>query len=392
MSARSTVGVYTGIALLGLGVTACSSESSTESTGAATPSSAVSLTACPQSPSGPPPSGAPSGAPSGPPAGAIPMAKTVKATDTSSSTVITPDGPGVRCGRTEVTLKQNLTYSTPTTAAGQKADLKLDLQVPKTSGGKPPLVVYITGGGFVMADKSANLGERTYVAEQGYAVASIEYRTGTSGSTYKDGVADVKSAVRYLRAHADEYGFDADKVAVWGQSAGGYLAAMAGATNGNKQFDSGDNLDRSSDVQAVVDEFGASDLATIADDFDAATKAAYTAPGSFINAYVFGPGSKQTVTSDAAANEAADPATYLSASCAPFILLQGDKDQIISPSQSLTLLNALKDKGVEGTRYVVKGANHGDMSFLGDPTAGAKWSTQQVMGTITDFLNKKLGS
>ncbi|MFZ3467972.1 prolyl oligopeptidase family serine peptidase [Streptomyces sp. 4.24] len=318
------------------------------------------------------------------------MAKTVKPTDTSSSTVIAPDGPSVQCGRTEVALKQNVTYSTPTTAAGTKTGLKLDLQVPKTSGEKPPLVVYITGGGFVMADKSANLGERTYVAEQGYAVASIEYRTETSGSTYKDGVADVKSAIRYLRAHADEYGFDASKVGVWGQSAGGYLAAMAGATNGNKQFDSGDNLDQSSDVQAVVDEFGASDLATIADDFDAATKATYMAPGSFINAYVFGPGSKQTVTADAAANEAADPATYLSASSAPFILLQGDKDQIISPSQSLTLLNDLKEKGVEGTRYVVKGANHGDMSFLGDPAAGAKWSTQQVMGTITGFLDKKL--
>ncbi|MFI5864987.1 prolyl oligopeptidase family serine peptidase [Streptomyces sp. NPDC051546] len=294
-----------------------------------------------------------------------------------------------------MTLKQDVTYSTPTTAAGTKADLKLDLQVPETSGKKPPLVVYITGGGFVMADKSANLGERTYVAEQGYAVASIEYRTETSGSTYKDGVADVKAAVRHLRAHADEYGIDASKVGVWGQSAGGYLAAMAGATNGNGQFDSGDHLDRSSEVQAVVDEFGASDLATIADDFDAQTKAAYMAPGSFVNAYVFGPGSKdakQTVAADAAANEAADPATYLSASSAPFILLQGDKDQIISPSQSLTLLNDLKEKGVEGTRYVVKGANHGDMSFLGDPSAGAKWSTQQVMGTITDFLAEKLGS
>jgi acetyl esterase/lipase len=243
-----------------------------------------------------------------------------------------------------------------------------------------------------MSDKSANLGQRTYVAEQGYAVASIQYRTTTTGSTYKDAAADVKSAIRYLRAHAGEYGIDTSKVAVWGQSAGGYLAAMTGATNGTKQFDSGDNLDQSSDVQAVVDEFGSSDQAKIADDFDPETKAEYLAPGSFINAYIFGPGSKKTVATEPAANKAANPASYLGPASAPFILLQGDKDHVISPSQSLILLNDLKEKGVEGTRYVIKGADHGEMSFLGDLKASVPWSTQKVMGTITGFLHEKLGS
>lgn len=389
MATRSTLSVIAGITLLSLGVTACSSGGSTASAGSASPSVAAKPAACPEASSGTP-SDAPSGASSGPPAGAIPTAKTVKPTDTSTSTVINPDGPQIECGKTGVTAHQDITYSSPT-VSGKKLDLKLDLQVPKTTG-KKPLVVYITGGGFVMADKSANLGQRTYVAEQGYAVASIQYRTTTTGSTYKDGVADVKASIRYLRAHADEFGIDTSKVAVWGQSAGGYLAAMAGATNGTKQFDSGDNLDQSSDVQAVVDEFGAGDLAKVADDFDSETKATYMAPGSFINAYVFGPDSTKTVEADPAANKAADPATYLGPDSAPFILLQGDNDHIISPSQSLILLNALKAKGVEGTRYVVKGANHGDMSFLGDLKAGVPWSTQKVMGTITGFLDKKLGN
>ncbi len=71
------------------------------------------------------------------------------------------------------------------------AGLKLDLQVPKTSGVKP-LIVYITGGGFVLVDKSANLNQRTYVAERGCVVASIEYRTVSNGATYRDAVSDVK--------------------------------------------------------------------------------------------------------------------------------------------------------------------------------------------------------
>ncbi|MCM2389769.1 prolyl oligopeptidase family serine peptidase [Streptomyces albipurpureus] len=285
-------------------------------------------------------------------------------------------------------MHRDLVYASPT-AGGERRDLRLDLQVPQTKGPKP-LVVYITGGGFITANKSGNLDQRTYVAEQGYAVASIEYRTTSTGSTYRDGVVDVKSAIRYLRAHADELGISTDKVAVWGQSAGGYLAAMTGATNGTDRFDQGDNLDRSSDVQAVVDQFGAHDLSKVADDFDPETKAAYMDPGSFINAYVFGPNSTRTVATDHAANRAANPATYLSRSSAAVILLHGDNDHIISPSQSLILLDALRAKRVEGTRYVVSGADHGDLAFLGDPEAGKKWTTQKVMGTITRFLDNKL--
>ncbi|MFD3926789.1 prolyl oligopeptidase family serine peptidase [Streptomyces sp. NPDC058614] len=384
MAVRSRLAITVtvpGAVVLGLLLTACSSGSS--STGSSSSSSA--LGACPQestSTAAPEGGGTSTGA-------AIPVSKTVKAMDTSTSTVIDPTGPAIQCGQADLSSHQDIVYSSPTTG-GKKTDLKLDLQVPKGSGAKP-LVVYITGGGFVMDDKTANLAQRTYVAEQGYAVASIEYRTIGNGATYKDGVADVKSAVRYLRANADKYGFDGTKVAVWGQSAGGYLAAMAGTTNGYKQFDIGDNLDQSSEVQAVVDEFGAGDLSKIADDFDAATQKTYNAPGSFVNAYVFGPGSKKTVTGDAAANAAANPASYINSKTAPFILLQGDNDHIISPSQSLILADALKAKGVDATRYVVKGANHGDMSFLGDPEAGIPWSTQKVMGTITGFLDERIG-
>ena len=93
--------------------------------------------------------------------------------------------------------------------------------------------------------------QRAYIAERGYAVASISYRTVLDGATWRDSLADVKSAIRYLGAHTEQYDINPDKVAVWDQSAGGYLAAMAGTTNGEKQFDVGGDLDESSDVQAV---------------------------------------------------------------------------------------------------------------------------------------------
>src|SRR5664280_1830883 len=86
---------------------------------------------------------------------------------------------------------------------GTHAELKLDIHRPSGAGAYP-LVVFVTGGGFVFAMKSANVDRRSFIAEHGYVVASIEYRTAVAGATYRDSVADVKSAIRYLRAHAEE--------------------------------------------------------------------------------------------------------------------------------------------------------------------------------------------
>jgi acetyl esterase/lipase len=330
------------------------------------------------------------GAPSGGGAPNIPMAKTIAPSDTSTSTVIDGSGPQIQCGKTQLTTYSDVTYDTPT-SAGKQVPLKLDLQVPKTAGPKP-LVIYITGGGFAHADKSANLDQRRYVAEQGYVVASIQYRTVNDGATYKDTVADVKSAIRYLRAHADQYNINTSQVAVWGQSAGGYLAAMTGVTNGLKQFEGSGNPGQSSTVQAVVDEFGPSDISNVASDFDAAAqKANYLARNSLAQ-FVFGPGTKLSVKDDPTAMAASNPVNYVTSSSPPFVLLHGSADQLVSPSQTLILHTALRAKGVDTTRYVVKGANHGDLTFMGgDPNASKQWSSQQVVGDIVSFLNKHPG-
>jgi len=369
----------------GLVLAACSSGS--ETTASSPTLAASATTACPQSPGGGMPTGA--GAPSGAAAPAtITMAKTIKATDTSTSTVINPTGAQIQCGKTALTSYNDIVYGTAS-SNGKSLDLKLDLQTPQTSGTKP-LVVYLTGGGFSIAPKATNLDQRTYVAEQGYVVASIEYRTVPDGATYQDAVADVKSAVRYLRAHAAQYGINPAKVAVWGQSAGGYLAAMTGTTNGEKQFDVGANLDQSSDVQGVVDEFGPSNLAAIGADYDTATRQAYQVAGNTFAQWVYGPGSTKSIASYTSQVAAANPITHIGAKTAPFVLLQGSADRVVSPSQTLILHTALQAKGIDSTRYVLTGADHGDLSFTGNPTAAKPWSTQETMNHIVDFLAQQL--
>ena len=309
----------------------------------------------------------------------IPVATSVAPADTSTSRVIRPDPAAqITCGRVRLETFRDIVFAKPTLPSGRRTALRMDVLVPMPTGKRRPLVVYIPGGGFVMSAKDGALNLRTYVAEAGFVVASIEYRTLPEGGNYRDGVSDVKSAIRYLRANASRYGMDPSEVAVWGESAGGYLAAMVGVTNGNPSFETGPDLEQSSAVQAVIDKFGASDIARIASDFDPKTRAVYARPNP-VMAYV---GADVTTK--------ANPLSYIKAGDPPFLIFHGTADRLISPSQTLILHDALRAAGVQSTRYLLQGAGHGDLSFMGDFESGLPWSSRQTMDIIVGFLRDTL--
>lgn len=136
----------------------------------------------------------------------------------------------------------------------------MDIHVPETAGAHP-LVLYLPGGGFAVAQFRMGRAQRGYVADAGFVVASMEYRTVGDGATYEDGLADVSDAIAYLRDDAPAYKVDVSRVVLWGESAGGYLAALA-ATRGVA----------GKSVRGVVDVVGASDMSQVADGFDEATQ------------------------------------------------------------------------------------------------------------------------
>lgn len=201
-------------------------------------------------------------------------ATSVAASDTSTSIVVDPTGePQITLGARKLSERHDIVYATPQDADGNPVPLRMDLLVPDTDE-PAPLVLYVPGGGFMISRKELAPETRAYVAEAGFAVASIEYRTIPQGTTFREAVADVQNALRHLRAHADEYGIDTRRVALWGESAGGYLVAMTGALGGRSLLDPA-TTDPDAAVQAVVDNFGASDLTTIAADFDPVTQASF---------------------------------------------------------------------------------------------------------------------
>jgi acetyl esterase/lipase len=315
-----------------------------------------------------------------------PIAASIAPSDTSTSIVIRPDrNDQIQCGKTPIKSIKDVVYAAPKLSNGKSTSLKMDILIPEPVR-KRTVVVYVPGGGFVVAGKEGALNLRTYVAEAGFAVASVQYRTTRDGATYRDGVEDIKAAIRYLRANADKYGIDAAAVAVWGESAGGYLAAMVGVTNHNSTFEAGADLNQSSDVQGVIDDFGASDISKIAADFDAGTQHAIYANEGLVQ-YI-GKASDANRLDTGIATTAANPLRYIQATAPPFLIFHGNQDRLVSPSQTLILHDALVAAGVRSARYVVDGAAHGDLAFMGDTQSGLLWSTNKVMNLMVDFLNR----
>ena len=169
--------------------------------------------------------------------------------------------PARLAGATTVAWQRNLVY-----AAHGYRHLSLDLCIPADSERGPfPVVLLIHGGGWRSGDRSQELPMAEALAERGFAAVTVEYRL-SGEAQYPAGIHDLKTAVRWIRAHAAEYHLRPDRVAAMGGSAGGTLAAMLATTAGIPEFNgTGPYQAQSTAVQAVVVMDGVMDFADSAE-------------------------------------------------------------------------------------------------------------------------------
>ena len=257
--------------------------------------------------------------------------------------------------------------------------LKMTLFVPRTKE-KKPAVLYFPGGGFTSADHEKFLEMRYALACAGYVVAACEYRAVPN--KFPALLEDAKAAVRWMRAHASEFGVDANRIGLLGDSAGGYVVQMAGATNGEKNWDVGDFKEVSSDVQAVVSIYGISDLTTIGEGIgnENVHASAAVTEALLLNGPAFKDFAGASVNADPQNAKAASPIGHVDGTEPPFLLMHGSGDKVVSPLQSKKMFEALQNKKVEAEYVLVRGAEHGDLP----------WYQPGVISRVVNFFDRHL--
>ncbi|TWT91558.1 alpha/beta hydrolase fold domain-containing protein [Stieleria varia] len=240
---------------------------------------------------------------------------------------------------------------------GGDRDLTMHIVLPKEKRDSPqPAYVWIHGGGWQGGTKDGGVGKVIPMVREGFVGATIEYRL-TGEAPFPAQIEDCKCAIRYLRAHAEKYKIDPDRIAVGGSSAGGHLVALMGTSGGVKEFEgTGGWPDQSSSVQAVVDHYGPTDF-----------KAFVSTPGYEQHDKAGSPESKLLGSGDVLTNEAGikrvNPITYVDKDDPPFLIIHGTDDRTVPPNQSEAMDKALKSVNVESTLHLIQDAGHGGPEF-----------------------------
>lgn len=249
----------------------------------------------------------------------------------------TADDPAARRFAYGVRMLGDVTYAS---IPGYRP-LKLDLYLPaRPRAGGVPLVIWVHGGGWEIGNPRADwtYGDWTAVlarlAARGYAVAGVSYRLSAEAG-FPAQLDDVYAALRFLRANAARWGIDPARVYLWGLSAGGHLAALAGAQ--------GATLAGDLHVQGVVVWFGPGDLTL------------YPSSGENLRKFLRCPPSG----CERAALAAASAITYVSARSPPMLVMQGDADTLVPAEQGRALYERLRAAGVPARLELLPGLGHG---------------------------------
>lgn len=258
---------------------------------------------------------------------------------------------------------------------------KLDIYLPEQGNGPFPVILHIHGGGFAIGDKR-DIHVMAFLRglERGYAVVSVNYRL-SGEAVFPAGLQDVKAAIRWLRANADQYHLDGDRVVACGGSSGGNYAAMVCLTASVTEFDDASlgNTEYPCHVQAAVDLFGPTDFLKMDEQL------AENGFGPSDHGEADSPESRYlgAKLSDAPLKVVlANPMTYIHEHMPPILIQHGRLDTLVPIQQSMMFVEKL-EKYISHDRFefdIIEGAGHGDPLF----------ETEENMHRVFSFIDKHL--
>lgn len=261
--------------------------------------------------------------------------------------------------------------------------LRLDMLCPEKKSSKPlPVIVFIHGGGWSEGRKERGIFPLVHFTRRGYIGVSVEYRL-SSEALFPAQIEDVKCAIRFLRANAKKYNLDPKRIGVWGQSAGGQLAALLGTSGDTKGLEGTGGWQKfSARVNAVADWNGPVDFLKI----ESALRAARPEDDAIFRLF----GGPLLSNKEKAA--AANPITYISKDDPPFLILHGDRDRTVAIEQSRLLYEALQKGGIAVEFETIGGDGHFGVSLTppGVLSDGIEDNRAKIINLMDTFFDKYL--
>ena len=292
--------------------------------------------------------------------------------------------------RQTLTMVDDICYSHTKDLQGNPLDLTMSLMTvrrPPRRPGQPlppkaPVIVWVNGNGWRTPYASRNMmvPEMVFLADQGYIVASVYYRTSDQGK-FPAQVVDIKTAIRFLRANADKYGVDTDRIGVYGRSAGGHLASFVAMNTDD--FISDEWSGYSSKVQAACDMFGPVDMTvTVSENLERvkAPDFRWHSMEETYDALLLGwEGSADKLMEKA---KMASPINYINDDMCDILIMHGDSDKSVPLSISESFYKKIVDCGREkhADLYVLTKGGHGSPEFY----------QESVRKIIVDFFDSHL--
>ncbi len=228
---------------------------------------------------------------------------------------------------------------------GGDVELTLNLARPKGLTRPVPAIVALHGGGWAAGRKEQLDAITRLIAKEGMVAVTAQYRLGPKHA-WPAQIEDAKCAVRWLRANAQEWNVDPERIGAIGFSAGAHLALLLGTMDPRDGLEgAGGHADQSSKVQAVISFFGPVDLDRKGDDARAQIE-------KQVLARVLGP----KFAEDPAA---ASPITYVDKADAPILMFQGTRDPLVNHGQAVAMLEKLNEVGRTAEVVFLVGLGHG---------------------------------
>ncbi|WP_197167916.1 alpha/beta hydrolase [Neorhodopirellula pilleata] len=247
--------------------------------------------------------------------------------------------------------------------------------------GGNPTIVWVHGGAWRAGSKSDV--PVLHWLERGFAIASVDYRLSTEAK-FPAQVHDIKAAIRYLRGHASELNLDPNRFVIAGSSAGGHLAALVGVSGGVEELEGsiGDHVSESSDVQAIVSFYGASNLQSI---LSQSTEHGLRVRVPALQLLL---GGQPDEVPELA--KLASPVAHVDISDPPLWLIHGDADPQMPPQQSEELRAAYEKLSLPVELDVVAGGKHGGEEFFSKERLGRLATVLRQRGTAVPAVKEQL--